>query len=251
MMIVAFIVGLCFGSFIFCIYERFVWQKRLFAPRSFCFKCNKTLKSYHLLPLLSFIFLRGKCAFCGAKISPLSPLCELLCGILFVFAFQFSTSIFEFVFLSLYLATLLLLSFIDIKLKAVPELLLWLNFIFALCFAFDVRQLYGVFFWGELRGFLINALVFAGGAFLLKSLISCVLNFKKQREKLESMGEADILLIAGMGAILGFEFGFCAIFIASLLALPCFLLAKKGAQMPFIPFLSLAFVGAFFAKGCL
>lgn len=249
-MIVAFIVGLCFGSFVFCLYERFVCQKRLFVPRSFCFKCGQTLKIYHLLPLLSFVFLRGKCAFCGAKIHPLSPFCELLCGILFVLAFKFSETAFEFAFLSLYLATLLLLSLIDIKFKAVPELLLWLNFIFALCFAFDARELYGVFFWGEMRGFLIDALIFAGGAFLLKSFISCILNLKKQREKLESMGEADILLIAGMGAILGLEFGFYAIFISCLLALPFFLLAKKGTQMPFIPFLSLAFVSAFAIKEC-
>lgn len=251
MMIVAFVVGLCFGSFVFAFYERFSEQKRLFAPRSFCFECEKTLKFYHLVPLLSFVFLRGKCGFCGAKISPLSPLCELMCGLLFVFALKFSTTSFEFTFLSLYLASLLLLSLIDIKFKAVPEILLWFNFIFALCFAFDENELYTLML-GEFNGgFLQNALIFAGGIFLLKSFVSCVLNARRQREKLESMGEADILLIAGMGGILGFEFGFYALFAACLLALPCFLLAKKGAQMPLIPFLSLAFVGIFSAKECL
>lgn len=244
MMIVAFIVGLCFGSFVFAFYERFTRHKSLFAPRSFCFECQKTLKFYHLVPLLSFIFLCGKCGFCEAKINPLSPLCELTSGILFVFAFKFSVNSFEFIFLSLYLASLLLLSLIDIKCKAVPEILLWLNFIFALCVAYDEKE----FLFG---GFLINALIFAGGIFLLKSLVSCVINVRHQREKLESMGEADILLIAGMGAILGLEFGFYMLFLACLLALPCFLFAKKGTQMPFIPFLSLAFVGVFGVKGVL
>ncbi len=250
MMILAFIVGLCFGSFIFACYERFTHQIKLFAPRSFCFACKKTLKSYHLVPLLSFIFLRGKCAYCGAKISPFSPLCEFLCGILFVLAWHFSTNTLEFAFLSLYLASLLLLSLIDIKCQAVPEILLWANFIFALCFAFDESELYALLF-GEFKGFLANAFIFAGGIFLLKSLVSCVLNVHRQHEKLESMGEADILLIAGMGAILGLKFGFYALILACLLALPCFFFAKKGVQMPFIPFLSVAFIGVFSAKECL
>lgn len=241
MMIVAFIVGLCFGSFVFALYERFVCQIRLFAPRSFCFACEKTLKFYHLVPLFSFISLRGKCAFCGAKISPLSPLCELMCGILFVFAWQFSANTFEFAFLSLYLATLLLLSLIDIKCKAVPEILLWINFIFALCVAYDENE----FLFGS---FLIDALIFAGGIFLLKSFVSCILNIRRQHEKLESMGEADILLIAGMGAILGLKFGFYALFATSLLVLPCFFFVKKNTPIPLIPFLSLAFVGVFSVK---
>ena len=219
-MILVFVLGLCFGSFIFAFYERFCTQKRLFTARSFCFFCEKNLKFYHLVPLFSFLFLRGKCAYCGTKISLLSPLCELLCGILFVFAFRFSENAFEFAFLSLYLASLLLLSLIDIKFKAVPEILLWANFIFALCFALDMRELYGFFFWGEFSGgFVLYSLCFMGGVFLLKSLISCLLNLKKQREKLESMGEADILLIGAMGGILGFAEGFLLLFVASFFGL--------------------------------
>ncbi len=219
-MILAFVLGLCFGSFVFAFYERFTHEKRLFGARSFCFFCERNLKFYHLFPLFSFIFLRGKCAYCGAKISLLSPLCELLCGLLFVFAFKFSANAFEFIFLSLYLASLLLLSLIDIKFKAVPEILLWANFIFALCFALDMRELYGFFFWGEFSGgFVLYSLCFMGGIFLLKSLISCLLNLKKQREKLESMGEADILLIGAMGGILGFLEGFLLLFVASFFGL--------------------------------
>lgn len=250
-MILAFVLGLCFGSFIFAFYERFTHEKRLFTARSFCFSCEKNLKFYHLFPLFSFIFLRGKCAYCGAKISPLSPLCELLCGFLFVFAFKFSANAFEFAFLSLYLSSLLLLSLIDIKFKAVPEILLWANFIFALCFALDMRELYGFFFWGEFSGgFVLYSLCFMGGIFLLKSLISCLLNLKKQHEKLESMGEADILLIGAMGGILGFLQGFLALLVACIISLPFFLMShKRRFELPFIPFLSLAFLIVFSIRG--
>lgn len=251
MILYSLVLGICVGSFVFTLYERFVSKKSLFAAHSFCFHCGKRLKFYHLVPIFSYLFLHAKCAFCGGKISPLSPICELISGMLFVFAYLFSTNTLEFAFLSLYLTTLLLLSLIDIKLKAVPEVLLWLNFIFAFCFAFDESEIYTLLLGNFNDAFVLNALIFAGGMFLLKSLISCLINIKKQSEKLESMGEADILLIASMGGILGFKFGFYVLFVASLLTLFCFFFVKKGFEMPFIPFLSLAFVGIFGLRGYL
>lgn len=288
MIIFVFLLGLCVGSFVFAFYERFCERKLILSPYSFCFKCEKRLKFYHLIPLLSFIFLRGKCGFCGAKISPLSPFCEFFCGLLFVFAFfvtlnaEFNALSGEFnalndskinvafggilnalnsdfienlslidaqkftlnfIFLSFFLSTVLLLSLIDLKLKAVPETLLWVAFILAFCYSVNLNDIYSFLFWGEIDGFLLNAPLFAGFFFLLKSLVSCVLNIKRQNEKLESMGEADILIIAAMGGILGLTKGFYLIFLAAILALPFFIVAKKRRfELAFIPFLSLAFV---------
>ena len=282
MMFFVFLFGLCVGSFVFAFYERFCERKLILQVRSFCFKCEKRLKFYHLIPLLSFIFLRGKCGFCGAKISPLSFVCELLCGLLFVFAFLITLNaefnalsgefnalndskinvafggilnalnsdfienlslidaqkfMLNFIFLALFLSTVLLLSLIDLKLKAVPETLLWAAFILAFCYSVNLNDIYG--FWGEIDGFVLNAPIFAGLFFLLKSLVSCVLNFKRQNENLESMGEGDILIIAAMGGILGFTKGFCVIFLAAILALPfCmyfkFLAKKKAKRAEFL-----------------
>lgn len=248
MIIFVFLFGLCVGSFVFAFYERFCAKKPIFQARSFCFSCKKRLKFYHLIPLFSYIFLRGKCGFCGAKISFLSPFCEFFCGFLFVFAFLITlnaefnalntefTPFFSllnvnnltlnFVFLALFLSTVLLLSLIDLKLKAVPETLLWVAFIFAFCFAVDLKDIYGFLFWGGIDGFVLNAPLFAGFVFLLKSLVSCVLNIKRQNEKLESMGEADILIIASMGGILGLTKGFCVIFLAAIFALFAFMILK-------------------------
>ena len=277
MIIFVFLFGLCVGSFVFCFYERFCERKLILQAHSFCFKCEKRLKFYHLIPFVSFIFLRGRCGFCGAKISPLSFVCELLCGLLFVFAFLITLNaefnalsgefnalndsninvafggilnalnsdfienlslidaqkfMLNFIFLALFLSTVLLLSLIDLKLKAVPETLLWAAFILAFCYSVNLNDIYG--FWGEIDGFLLNAPLFAGFFFLLKSLVSCVLNLKRQNENLESMGEGDILIIASMGGILGFTKGFYLIFLAAILALPlCIyfkLLAKKKTK---------------------
>lgn len=192
---------------------------------------------------------------------------EFIVGICFVLAFLSSHNILEFVLLAALFASLILLSLIDMRLKAVPEWLLWLNFTIAfifcalndgvftqsaaeilITFAPEILSLFAVKIPAYVV-FLANAALFAGFIFLLKSLVSFVLNLRTNLAKVESMGEADILLIATMGGFLGLKFGFYAIFLAALLALPCFLIAKKrDFKMPFVPFLSLSFIVFFAVK---
>lgn len=76
-----FIFGLLIGSFLNVIILRLPEKKDLVLKRSGCPKCSTQLKWYHNIPLFSFIFLRGKCAFCGTKISWQYPVVELLTGI--------------------------------------------------------------------------------------------------------------------------------------------------------------------------
>lgn len=215
--------------------------KSLLNSRSFCFSCGKKLKFYHLVPIFSYLFLRGKCAFCGGKISPLSPLTELISGICFVLAFLLAANALEFTLLAALFSCLILLSLIDFRLRAVPEILLWTSFFLAFVFGFDSEEIYA-FLWRDFRGgFLLNSLIFAGFIFLLKSLVSCIINLRKRRANADSLGDADIIIIAAFGGILGVGFGFAALFLAAFLALPFFVFAKTR-EMPFLPFLSLAFV---------
>lgn len=78
-----FISGLCIGSFLNVVILRTVSGESIVFPNSKCPKCQTSLKWYHNIPLLSFIFLRGKCAFCHAKISIQYPIVELFTGIIF------------------------------------------------------------------------------------------------------------------------------------------------------------------------
>ncbi len=82
-----FIVGLVTGSFLNVVILRTVSGESIVFPGSKCPKCQTPLKWYHNIPVLSFIFLRGKCAFCKEKISWQYPLVELLTGIIFVLLF--------------------------------------------------------------------------------------------------------------------------------------------------------------------
>ena len=82
-----FIVGLVTGSFLNVVILRTVSEESIVFPGSKCPKCQTPLKWYHNIPILSYIFLKGKCAFCHEKISIQYPIVELLTGIIYVWMF--------------------------------------------------------------------------------------------------------------------------------------------------------------------
>ena len=84
--ILVFIFGLCIGSFLNCVIYRLETKKSL-AGRSFCPKCKKQLEWYDLVPVFSFLFLKGKCRNCKQKISTQYPIIEISTGIIFLLIF--------------------------------------------------------------------------------------------------------------------------------------------------------------------
>ena len=79
-----FITGLCLGSFLNVVILRTVSGESIAFPGSKCPKCQTPLKWYHNIPVFSYLFLRGKCAFCSEHISIQYPIVELITGLLFV-----------------------------------------------------------------------------------------------------------------------------------------------------------------------
>ena len=80
----AFLVGLALGSFLNVLATRLPVKERFWAGRSRCPHCRTTLAWHDNLPVLSFLYLRGRCRFCGAVISWRYPLLELAGGLLFL-----------------------------------------------------------------------------------------------------------------------------------------------------------------------
>lgn len=100
----AFIFGSLVGSFLNVVILRLPLEKDLVFTRSHCPQCKNQLRWYHNIPVFSFLFLRGKCAFCGTKISWRYPLIEMLTGLIAFWLFPadlhvFSLGIFTFQFL--------------------------------------------------------------------------------------------------------------------------------------------------------
>lgn len=81
----SFLFGLIIGSFLNSVIYRIKTKKSIVFVRSHCPFCNKTLKWYELIPLISFVLQKGHCRYCKAKISFQYPLVELATGLIFVF----------------------------------------------------------------------------------------------------------------------------------------------------------------------
>jgi leader peptidase (prepilin peptidase)/N-methyltransferase len=83
-LIVCFIAGTFMGSFVSVLAHRIPRDEQWVRGRSACPACHHALRAFDLVPLASYAFLRGRCRYCGARISPRYPLMELTTGLLFV-----------------------------------------------------------------------------------------------------------------------------------------------------------------------
>ena len=84
MIVILFIFGLALGSFSNVLIYRLPRNISIIKPNSFCINCNREIKWIHKIPLISWIFLKGKCHYCNSKISYLYPLNELLIALIFI-----------------------------------------------------------------------------------------------------------------------------------------------------------------------
>jgi len=250
-LLVAFIFGLLLGSFLNVVILRIPKDESVVFGASHCYSCGNTLKAWHNIPLISWIFLGGKCAYCRTSISAQYPIIELISGLLFlVLANKYGIN-FPIFMIAMSFLMLLALSMIDFKYKMVPDSLNLLAITFAVLGAWNIE--------GVLLN-LQNALIFAGGFTLLRFALSYYLTSSVYRAGLktktswnkhydrtpfiEAMGEGDIMVAATMGALLGLELTLVAIFLSALLALPI-MLALRGRpaeeqRVPFVPFLAMA-----------
>lgn len=216
------ILGMVFGSFGNVLIARVPKGESVVTPSSKCPKCQTPIKFYHNIPIFSWIFLGGKCAYCGEKISIQYPLIELVSGAIFAIVYlKMGVSVFAF-FTALSFFLLLILLVIDIEYKMVPDSINLPALIFAL---FSTP-----YFLNSIE----DAIFLAGAMALLRFFVSWI--FKK-----EAMGEADVIVAATMGALLGIEGSLVAIFVAGVVSLPFAIYAKfkdSTPEIPFIPFLA-------------
>ncbi len=220
-MLITALLGLAIGSFLNVVIFRIPKEENIAFPASHCTHCNKPLKWWHNIPLISYIILKGKCHYCKKNISIQYPLVELASTVIFIISYAKTTSFTEGLIVALVFDLLLALSLIDFRYKAVPDSL-------------NLLALSLSVFTGNIIVSLTNALLFAGGFTLLRFYVSFII-------KKEALGEADIMIAATIGAMVGTKLGLFTIFLSAVIALPVFIIVgKKDIQLPFIPFLALA-----------
>jgi leader peptidase (prepilin peptidase) / N-methyltransferase len=229
--LVILIFGCIIGSFInVCIY-RIPKGVSIVRPGSACPSCGNPIKWYDNIPLLSYVLLRGKCRHCKSAISVRYPVVEILTAFYFLLLyFKFGFSI-EMPIHMLFGGILIIVSFIDLELQIIPDILslggLAAGFLLSFArpgFSF-IDSLYGIF----LGGGILFAI--AGGYKLVT--------------KREGMGGGDIKLLAMIGAFCGIKGVVFSLMsgslIGTLVGIPLMLIKRQGSTyaIPFGPFLSL------------
>ena len=217
--VMIFIFGIMIGSFLNVVIYRIPKNESIVFPASKCQSCQTPLKWYHNIPIFSWLFLGGKCAFCKESIAKQYPIVELITGLIFVALFLKLGLVWYLPFVAASFAALFALVMIDFKYMAVPDSINFAALLFALVQPNFLQAI-------------MYAAIAAGGLYLIGLFSSLI-------AKKQAMGGADVIVAGTMGALLGFPNFFVAIFISAILAMiPAIIWRDKG--VPFVPFLALA-----------
>ena len=213
-----------------CIY-RLPASRSVVHPRSMCTNCDTLIPWYDNIPILSYLLLMGLCRHCRIKFSLRYPIVELLGGLFALGTYMKFGLGFETLIYYLFITTLLVVTFIDIDHRIIPDVisLPGIPIFFAASFALPAITY---------KDALLGILVGGGSLFLVAWLYSLL-------TKKEGMGGGDIKLLAMMGAIVGWQGVLFTIFVASLVGtlagLAVMLKSRQGTKLavPFGPFLSI------------
>ena len=252
-----FSLGAMIGSFLNVVIHRVPLEESIVYPNSACPKCKKPIKPYDNLPILSWLFLRGKCRNCKNPISPRYPAVEFLNALLWILVFWIIGFTWFLPVALIFVSVILALIFIDAENMILPDVinfpLLFFALIVRIVFAFVPDNFYPLdlkFYplnefetlpvWlVSLLGALLGGLV--GGGFLW--LVGAV--WKKLRG-VDAMGFGDVKMMFAVGALLGWRLTFLSIFLGAFsgAVIGIFLLSRQKdkdfqAQIPFGIFLGI------------
>ena len=219
------------GSFLGCMGYRIPNKIKTTYPSSFCADCGKTLKWYMNIPIISYIFLKGKCAYCGKPINFIYPFVEITGALLFLcnyLLFDFTADFFVATIISCMLLVTIVSDFLyyyisDRVLLIGSFALLAVNYYF-----FDLNDVFYN---------IISAVIIFAVMYFIK--ICGNITFKK-----ESLGDGDIKLMGVIALGLGIINSFVTLFIGSLVGLIFSIISIKKNKEGIIPFGPFLLIGA-------
>ena len=229
--IVSIIFGAMIGSFLNVCICRLPKEQSIIWPSSHCPHCQKPIRFYDNIPLLSYFLLRGKCRYCKRPISIQYPLVEAITVLSSVFlVMRFGPSL-SFLFYFAFIAALIVITVIDLYHQIIPDVISLPGIGIGLLASLLIPE---ITFWNSLIGVLLGG----GSLFLVATLYQWL--FKR-----EGMGGGDVKLLAMIGAFLGWKAVILTILLSSLIGAitGIFIMVWKGKDfkyaIPFGPFLSL------------
>ncbi|WP_423799220.1 prepilin peptidase [Neobacillus sp. SAB-20_R2A] len=231
--ILLFLYGLLLGSFFNVVGLRVPLKQSIISPRSACLTCGHQLTPLELIPVISYLFQKGKCRGCQSRISPIYPTMELLTGVLFAVVPLVVGWSGELVVALTLISLFMIIIVSDIHYMIIPDkILIWFAGIFLLERIFFPLNPWWDSLLGAVTGFtllLVIAIVSKGG-----------------------MGFGDVKLYAVLGFVLGFKLVLLSFFLSTLygaviggLAL-LFRIVNKRQPIPFGPFIAAGTLTAYF-----
>lgn len=231
--ILFFIYGIVFGSFYNVVGLRIPKGESIVKPPSHCTVCDRNLTIIDLVPVFSYLFLKGKCRGCGTKIHWVYPVMEFATGLLFAFSYsQLGWSI-ELIAALLFISMLVIITVSDIAYMLIPDKIL----LFFLVPLVVVRIFSPLNPWWDS---IVGAVIGFGLLFLIALLSK------------GGMGGGDIKLFLVIGVVLGVTDTLLTLFLASVIGtvIGTFALKKanKGRKtpIPFGPSIAIAAILAYF-----
>lgn len=236
--IIVFIFGSLIGSFLnVCIY-RLPRGLSVVSPSSRCPSCSRSIKFYDNFPILSYLFLAGKCRYCKTKISLRYPVVEALNAVLYLAAIWRFGAGWHLPLIFLFCSAMVVITFIDLDFQIIPDTITLPGMLVGMIAGSLILP--DPFDRGSMLGFLDAAigLLAGGGMFYMIAALSHKI-FKQ-----EAMGGGDIKMMAMVGAFMGWKAILLTTFSGSLLGsiIGIFLMVVKGkgrrTMIPFGPFLA-------------
>jgi leader peptidase (prepilin peptidase)/N-methyltransferase len=245
--IFCFLLGATVGSFLNVVSDRLSQGKSLLFPPSHCFSCNNQLTAQDLIPVFSYIWLKGKCRHCGARIPLRILLVEIFTGTLFGLLFWHYGLSWNWLAAAMYSSLFVALSIIDLEQQILPNKLIYPFLVIAPIISILlgpnlVRVAdFGNFFSQWLTNiYLANFVSVIAGAVSGLLILLIPLLFLRG-----GMGMGDLKLIMLIGMITGFPLIFISVFISVILGgiiagiLLLTGIKKRKDAIPFGPFICL------------
>lgn len=202
--IFSWIIGSILGSFITCWCDRSMRGQSILSARSHCDTCGQVIRKWDLIPIVSYIRLKGKCRVCGASIGKVCLINEILAALLFAyFAYRWGWHLWS-VRLAGLLLILLAISTIDLNEKIIPDTLIATGILW---WILTTWLLHLSFLKGLMGGMALGALVW---------LTALIMNYVLNRE---SLGGGDIKLFFMTGLYLTLKFAFFHLLLSACIGL--------------------------------
>lgn len=252
---IVFIYGLVFGSFYNVVIYRLPLDINIAKGRSFCPHCRTSLRAKDLIPLFSWILLRGKCRYCSSPISFRYPFIEFLTGLLFLSAFLHFGMSWEFFLYASFYSMLLITAMIDLDHMIICDEVIYIFSAISTLFLIGSRvSRINTEIAGIEEGFAPLILSLARsmkdnlyGLLIGAALYALIYFAAKAFYKREAFGSGDIMLMGAIGWILGGKFSILTAVLSFYVGLAFILLMKLAGQklkleqeIPFGPYICIS-----------